>query len=111
MTYRLQEQVHVVEGGEDGRDHQLEALERLFGLRGLHGEQREGAGCVGQHLLARATLSSALLGTMALMGKGILVRLKSPLMIFLPMILIISLPMPLMRSTCFWSSHSRPPLE
>lgn len=37
--------------------------------------------------------SRAVLGTMTLMGKEMRVRLRSPLMIFLPTILIISLPM------------------
>jgi hypothetical protein len=36
--------------------------------------------------------SRAVLGTIALMGKLILVKFRSPLMIFLPTILIISLP-------------------
>ena len=48
---------------------------------------------------------------MALMGKEILVRLRSPLMIFLPTILIISLPMDLILLTWTLSVQTFPPLE
>lgn len=44
-------------------------------------------------------LTNAVLETIALMGKEILVRLRSPLMIFLPTILIISLPIDLILLT------------
>jgi len=43
--------------------------------------------------------SRAVFGTIALIGKDILVRLRSPEMIFLPTILIISLPMDLILLT------------
>ena len=56
-------------------------------------------------------LTSAVLETMALMGKEILVRLRSPLMIFLPTILIISLPIDLILLTCDLSPQTLPPLE
>lgn len=54
---------------------------------------------------------SAVLGTMDLMGKDILVRLKSPLIIFLPISLIISLPIDLIFLTCYLSSQYLPPSE
>lgn len=56
-------------------------------------------------------LTSAVLETMALMGKEILVRLRSPLMIFLPTILIISLPIDLILLTWDLSPQILPPLE
>jgi hypothetical protein len=56
-------------------------------------------------------LTRAVLGTMALMGKEILVRFRSPLMIFLPTILIISLPMERILLTCDLSPQILPPFE
>lgn len=56
-------------------------------------------------------LTSAVLETMALMGKEIRVRLRSPLMIFLPTILIISLPIDLILLTWDLSPQILPPLE
>ena len=60
---------------------------------------------------ARVEFSKAVLGTIALMGKDILVRLRSPLIIFLPISLIIYLPTDLILSTCFLSPHILPPFE
>lgn len=55
--------------------------------------------------------SNAVLGTIDLMGKEILVRLRSPLMIFLPMSLIISLPVERTFLICISSAQIFPPLE
>ena len=54
---------------------------------------------------------SAVLGTIALMGKDMRVRLRSPLIIFLPTILIISFPIDLILLTCTLSAHIFPPFE
>ena len=56
-------------------------------------------------------LTRAVRGTMALMGKEMRVRLRSPLMIFLPTILIISLPMLRILLTCTLSEQTLPPFE
>lgn len=56
-------------------------------------------------------LTRAVLGTMALMGKEILVRFRSPLMIFFPTILIISLPIERILFTCALSPQILPPFE
>ena len=56
-------------------------------------------------------LTRAVLETMALMGKEIRVRLRSPLIIFLPTILIISLPIDLILLTWDLSPQILPPLE
>jgi len=53
----------------------------------------------------------AVLGTIALIGKVILVKLRSPLIIFLPISLIISFPIDLILSTCFLFPHTLPPFE
>jgi hypothetical protein len=53
----------------------------------------------------------AVLGTIALIGKEIRVRLRSPLIIFLPISLIIYLPMDLILSTCFLLPQILPPFE
>ena len=55
--------------------------------------------------------TSAVLGTIALIGKDILVRFKSPLMIFLPTIFIISFPIERILLTCALSPQILPPLE
>lgn len=56
-------------------------------------------------------LTRAVLGTMAFMGNEILVRLRSPLIIFLPTILIISLPIDRILLTCDLSPQILPPFE
>ena len=53
----------------------------------------------------------AVLGTITLIGKEILVKFKSPLIIFFPTILIIYLPMFLILLTCVLSPQIFPPLE
>jgi hypothetical protein len=53
----------------------------------------------------------AVLGTIALMGKDIFVKFKSPVMIFLPTSLIISFPIERILLTCVLSPHILPPLE
>lgn len=55
--------------------------------------------------------SSAVFGTIALIGKDILVRLRSPLMIFLPTIFIISFPIERILLTCTLSGQIFPPFE
>lgn len=55
--------------------------------------------------------SRAVLGTIALIGKEMRVRLRSPVMIFFPTILIISLPMDLILVIWVLSPHTFPPLS
>ena len=54
---------------------------------------------------------NSVFGTIALIGKEILVRLRSPLISFFPMSLIISLPMDLILLTCFLFPQILPPFE
>ena len=61
--------------------------------------------------LAIVEFSKAVFGTIALIGKEILVRFKSPLINFLPMSLIISFPMDLIFSTCDLLPQTLPPFE
>lgn len=56
-------------------------------------------------------LTSAVLGTIALIGNEILVKLRSPLIIFFPTILIISLPMERILLTWDLSPQILPPFE
>jgi hypothetical protein len=55
--------------------------------------------------------SNSVFGTIALIGNEILVRLRSPLMSFLPISLIISFPIDLIFDTCFLLPQILPPLE
>ena len=56
-------------------------------------------------------LTSAVRGTMTLMGKEIRVRLRSPLISFFPTILSISLAVDRILFTCDLSPQILPPLE
>ncbi len=53
----------------------------------------------------------AVFGTIAFIGKDILVRFKSPLMIFFPTIFIISLPIERILLTWILSPQTLPPFE
>lgn len=59
----------------------------------------------------RVEFSKAVLGTIALIGKEILVKFKSPLIIFFPINFIISLPIDLIFDTCLASPQIFPPFE
>jgi len=59
----------------------------------------------------RVEFYKAVFGTIAFIGKDILVKFKSPLIIFFPISLIIYFPMALILLTCFWSPQILPPFE
>lgn len=54
---------------------------------------------------------NAVFGTIAFIGNEILVKFKSPLIIFFPINLIIYFPIDLILDTCFLSPQILPPFE